>query len=480
MSNTLPGTNSSANQFTSDTFLDPYGVFMPQKRREMIYFQSEEYFSLDIFQELRMTEPVKGQQFSFFVEPKKIVNLIAAETVAAGATNAAVTFSIQQTPGILNHIYARGRETLRRKSGQQLLVVAVDTSAYTITVKAKTGGAVEAITTGEVFTIVGNASPEASSPRTPLTGVPREVYNQLQIFQEIAQGSGSIQEQATWIPIAEAEVNGQAVSKKYWFAWEISAAWDRLTNQRATAMIASKKEEYTVDFSTYTSFGSQATGTIPTTGGVIDQYVAEGNSEYYTNGSLDFTWYNGLENTLIKNFGDRENIMFSGVDFTHQNSSWIIDMFKNGAITYGAFNQSASKMADVNSGVGNSAMVDGKELAIKMGFQSFSTPTGFTWHWKNLAEFVFPDGLGALGFGYNAIVIPTQPFRTSQGNMSKVVRSRYKMLPNGGQVATGFRNSTRNSSTPNSAGDFDSIEMITEEGIEVLAPWKGLFIQPQN
>lgn len=473
-------TNDSANQFTSETFLDPYGIFMPQKRRELVYFQSEEYFSLDIFQELKMTEPVEGQTFTYFVEPKKVVNLVAAEDMASGGANNSITFEIDATAGIANGIYARGREILRRASGQQLIVLSVSVANSTITVKAKSGAAVEAVTTGEVFTIVGNASPEASNPRVPLTGVPREVSNQLQIMQEIAQASGSVQTDKTWFEVAQADSNGQLVNKKYWFAWEIAAAWDRLTNQRANTLVASKKETYT-DANLTTDFGSQSVGSIYTTGGVIDQYTAEGNNMYYTNGSLDFTWYNQLENTMIKNYGDRENIMFSGIDFTHQNSSWIIDMFKNGAITYGAFSQSASAMAkDPYTGAGDASMVSGKELAIKMGFQSFSTPTGFTWHWKSLAEFNAPDGLGALGFGFNSLVIPTQQFRTSQGKMSKVVRVRYKQLPNGGQVATGFRNSTRNSSAPNSTGDFDSIEMIVNEGVEVLTPWKGLYVQPQN
>jgi len=150
--------------------------------------------------------------------------------------------------------------------------------------------------------------------------------------------------------------------------------------------------------------------------------------------------------------------MFNGMQFTQANISWITDQMKNGAITYGAF-------------AGN------KELALKIGFNSFEI-SGYTFHWKDLAAFNNPQGLGAQGFSQRSLLIPTTPIRTSTGVMAKPVRLRYKQMQGSKMLGVGFRQSTRNNMNPTSPGDYDSVELLAEWGSELLAPWKSLDIKP--
>ena len=79
----------SANQFTTESFLDPYNIFMPQNRRELIGFQQDEYFMSEIFQQLQMTEPVEGNKWFTWVEPKKIEYLTATSSASAGGSDGA-------------------------------------------------------------------------------------------------------------------------------------------------------------------------------------------------------------------------------------------------------------------------------------------------------------------------------------------------------------------------------------------------------
>lgn len=453
-----PNVTDSANQFTTQAFLDPYGIFMPQNRRELLMFQRDEYFMTEIFQALQMTEPVEGRQWYTWVEPKKVETVIAASAASAGATDATVDIVIKTTPSIVGGVFARIGDVYRRNNGDQFLVVALNKGTATITAKPPAGTNIAAVAANETFVLMGNNYPEASDPRAPMTGKARQIQNQLQIMQEIAQASGSVQTDKTWFEVEVPSIDGVSPSTKYWFSWEIKAMYDRMMYQINNTLITGSKVSY--DVSSFTAnFGTKAQNTAYGTGGLIPQAVGEGAQLGYSAGEPSMQWFFKVINTLIANQGDKENIMFNGMQFSQANTSWVVDQFKNGAITYGAF-------------TGNS------ELAVKIGFNSFETQ-GYTFHWKDLAAFNNPDGLGAQGFTNVSFLIPTTPIKTSTGNMAKPVRMRYKQMQGNKMLATAFRYSTRNNQSPTSPGDYDSVEMIGEWGAELLAPWKSLYIYKQ-
>lgn len=448
----------SANQFTTESFLDPYNIFMPQNRRELIGFQQDEYFMSEIFQQLQMTEPVEGNKWFTWVEPKKIEYLTATSSASAGGSDgAAVDVVINATSGISGGVYARLGDVYRRSNGEELLVVAINKGTRTITFKPNNSTTISAVAAGETFVKIGTAYPEASDPSTPMTGRARQITNTLQIQQEIAQVSGSVQTDKTWFEVDTPSLDGTTVKSKYWFSWEVKAAYDRMMYSMNNTLLVGDGSTY--DISSYaTSFGSKAQSSTTTTTGLIPQIANEGGAFTYAPGEPSMNWFFKVINQLIKNQGDKENVMFNGMQFTQANISWITDQMKNGAISYGAF-------------------TGGKEMALKIGFNSFEVG-GFTFHWKDMPMFNFPQGLGEQGFSQRSILLPVTPIRTSTGSMAKPVRLRYKQVQGSKMLGVGFRQSTRNNMNPTAAGDYDSVELIADWGAELLAPWKSLDIKP--
>ena len=240
-----PNVTDSASQFTTQTFLDPYGLFMPQNRRELLQFQKDEYFMTEIFQQLQMSEPVEGRQWYTWVEPKKIETITSSASVNAGATDAAVVVAVKATPSIASGQYARVGDRYRQASnGNIYLVVAV--SGLNVTFKPSAGTNVAAIAANEVFVYVDNTYPEASDPRTPMTGKPRQIQNQLQISQEIALASGSVQGDKTWFDLPAGALGVGSLAGKYWFSWEVKAAYDRMMYAQNNTLLVGNKVSYDV------------------------------------------------------------------------------------------------------------------------------------------------------------------------------------------------------------------------------------------
>ncbi len=449
-----PNVTDSASQFTSQAFLDPYSIFMPQNRKQLLGFQNEDYFMTDIFEALQMAEPVEGKQWYTWVEPKKIETIISSAAVGAGATDTPVVVAVKATPSIASGNFARRGDRYRQASTGNIYLVET-VSALNVTFVPSAGTNVAAIAANESFVLVDNAYPEAADPRTGMTGKARQIQNQLQLIQGTALASGSVQGDKTWFDITPEM--GLGIAGKYWFSWEVKAERDRMIYQQNNTMLVGQKLTY--NLTTPANWGSKAQSTVVTTGGLISQATGEGSSLGYSAGEPSMQWFFKVINLLIANQGDKENIMFGGMQWEQANIGWMLDQFKNGAITFGSFNQDA-------------------ELAIKLGFKSFET-AGYTFHNKSLSSFNNPDGLGSQGFGANAILIPSTPIKTSTGDLAKPVRMRYKPMQGGKMMAVGFRNSTRNNSAPTSGGDYDSMELITEFGIEALAPWKMLWIYKQ-
>jgi hypothetical protein len=350
-------------------------------------------------------------------------------------------------------------ETYLRRNGEQLLVVDIVKSTRTVKFQPLNGTAISAVAANEVFVLNGTAFPEASSPMESMTGRARQYKNFLQIQQGTAKASGSVQTDKLWFDVPAVNLDGSAGTDKKWFSWEIGAERDRIIYRMNQTMITGVAGYY--DTSAYTSnFGANQQGKAITTNGMITQAINEGGLFGYTPGEPNLNWFNKLINQLIKNRADSENMLFCGMQFLQANQSWVLDQFKNGAINYGAFN-------------GN------KELALKFGFKSLEM-LDFTFHWKGFSEFDNPDGLGQLNYSQQALVLPTTPIKVVGGSMTKPMRMRYKPVQGSKMMAYGFRNSTRNNMNPNSAGDFDSVEMIAEWGMELLAPWKTLYVKPMG
>lgn len=446
-------TNGTVQQLTSENFINPFGILKPQIRRQLIGYQTENYFTDDM-EEQEMEEPAYGPTWSTFIEPKKIELITVATAFSAGTTDGLVTITI--TPSGISSLksFARARMRLRRGvNGNLMFVESVDNSAMTITVRPPTGTAIAAGAVGEIFTLIGNASPEASNGLDGYTGKPRKIDNQLQIMKGAARSSGSLTGDELWVDLEKYGAQGQG-----WFDYEILAEVARFKYQMNVSLILEEMDTLSIA----AQYGTYATNTVAITNGIVPQIRRDGKVIPYSAGEPSLQWFYKIMNTLTGQYGDKENWFYAGQELRQNNTQWIIDQFKNGAINYASFSGS-------------------KEVAISMGFSSIEIDN-FSFHQKNFDLYNMPDGLGAQGFTRNGFIIPTTPVKVvanaeggSKG-MGKPVRIRYKPMKGGQRMRIVPLDGLRTWDVPTSSDDVFTYQMIAEWGSEMLAPWKGVVI----
>jgi len=444
-------------QLTNENFINPFGILKPQIRRELLAFQNYDYFMTEILEELTMEEPVAGFEWSTFVEPKKIEPLVVSANFAAGATDAEVTISIDPSTIANNKSFARERMRVRRSSnGQILFIQTVQNGANTIKVLPKTGTAVAAGLAGETLVLISNASPEGSDGLDTYTGKARKITNQLQIIRGAARATGSVTADELWFDLSQ-----YGAEKQGWFDYEIISEVMRYMYQMNLALLLEEQDTLTVT----EQYGTFAGTTVRTTNGIIPQTKLEGKTINYNSGEPSLQWFYKIMNSLTGQYGDKENFFFQGQELKQYNTQWILDTFKNGAIQYGAFN-------------GN------KEMALNLGFDSIAID-GFTFHQKNFDLYNMPDGLGAQGYTKNGFILPTTPVKVvsdlngSSKSMGKPVRLRYKPMPGAGnsKMKISPLDGLRHRANPTSSNDVNTYDIISEMGIELLAPWKGIVVE---
>ena len=444
-------------QLTNETFLNPFGIFKPQVRRELLAFQNTDYFLTEILEELTMEEPVAGKTWDTFVEPKKVENLVVASNFSAGATNAEVTITIDPSSIANNKSFARERMRLKRQSnGQLLFVQSVQNGANTIKVLPNLGEAVAAGVAGEIFVLVSNASPEGSNGLPGYTGKATKLTNQLQIIRGTARATGSVTADELWFDLSAYEGGKQG-----WFDYEIIAEVMRYMYQMNIALLLEEQSNISVT----AQYGDFAGDVVSTTNGIIPQTKANGKTINYNSGEPSLQWFYKIMNSLTGQYGDKENFFFQGQELKQYNTQWILDAFKNGAISYGAF---AGK----------------KEMALNLGFDSIAIDD-FTFHQKNFDLYNMPDGLGAIGYTKNGFILPTSPVKVvadingTSKTMGKPVRIRYKPMPGAGNSKMKITplDGLRHRANATSSNDVNTYDIISEMGIELLAPWKGIVVE---
>lgn len=122
--------------------------------------------------------------------------------------------------------------------------------------------------------------------------------------------------------------------------------------------------------------------------------------------------FDRINRRIVKRGGEKENKWYCGFILRQQMRAYITDVMKNGAITYGAFNQN-------------------KELAVNLGFESI-TVDGITHHLKNYALFNNEKVLGAPGFPFEryAVIMPSGSGSDPiTGKKQPYMRLRYRAVP---------------------------------------------------
>jgi hypothetical protein len=144
------------------------------------------------------------------------------------------------------------------------------------------------------------------------------------------------------------------------------------------------------------------------TEGYIPSIKARGNCYNYAS-TPNIVMFDDIVRILNKSGGSRENFMFYGLSFKLKIDDELVDQFRDGAITYGAFN-------------GN------QEKAMNLEFKSIQKG-GYSFHFKDLDIFSHTEQMGKDGLEYinSAVVMPADDRTDSQTrNVTKSFCMRYK------------------------------------------------------
>lgn len=469
--------HTSSKEMTKDNWLQYHDLVAPNVDRNLHELYPKETLQLTgLFKETGRYKPTTNSSFDHYEMDRQYQLVLAEATVAAPAAGASMTITVSSA----GHGLSGKTSQIRVKDIVMFAdrtigtVIAKDTAvdgAHTFTVSPnRVADTLPGVTAGDAIAIISRAEKEGSEAGDPqISRTPSLWRGYTQIITEeykITRGAAAT---TGWIEVPK----GSELAKRIggsgwkWFMFEDKAAYDNLQKNIEFALLHGQETD---NPAIMTAIGAGTGGldaSYTTTTGLLPGIGNHGLlPTYATPGTLALSDFQDLSDLLDENEGASEYLSFAGNAMLHKKDDVITDVFKQGAVTYGAFD---------NSG----------ERAVRYGFDSFSLG-GRSWHFKKYAPFYHPGLFGGLGAGFENdwFGIPYDMKRDAKtGNMIPSICIRYRA--NGGKDAHGITpNQPQTFSTdvdmavvggfplPQSlrTGDQDwaRIRYIAEQGLEVM------------
>lgn len=319
-------------------------------------------------------------------------------TGPGGAANAGVTFTLDSsaytdigtTPhspyvatnaDIINPVRVGDLLLIKPASGSvnagsyvQAQVTSVTTTTF-VAYPTVSGTSIPAIATADEIVIFSNAFGESTGqPAGRATKVNKKTNN-LQIFKNTLQVSGSEDKVVTWV-----SVNG----KNYWYAIEEENTQKVHDNHKELGLLMGKKLTNT----TLANL-TDSTETTSITQGMIPSILAGGNTLNYSGVTgITLADFETIVKTLDKERGSQKNWLKCGINLSIDIDNKLGDRFKEGGFVYG-----------------NVTFDQAKKVALE--YDTFSIGN-YQFVKDTYAPFNDPQTFGAAGFGFpnEAMVIP--------------------------------------------------------------------------
>jgi hypothetical protein len=260
--------------------------------------------------------------------------------------------------------------------------------------------------------VLYNAHAEASGMPESLDTKVTKFVNNLQIIKakyEISATEANVQ---TWIDF-------EGPNGEKWNGWKLKGEKDtyiRYQNNKEMALLLGQKITNTT-LITALGFDGQQT---QITEGLIPSIKSQGLTLSYSSiTGLTLADVDTYIRSADKQKAARENWVYNGINLRPQWSDLLIDITKEGGVSYGAF------------GGG----VKGKDLAINLDFDAIKR-NGYTFYLKTYDVFNDLQTLGSDNFTFvdEAMIIPADEGRDPQtGDTIPSLRVRYLQAPNGSE-----------------------------------------------
>lgn len=449
---------------TNYSFVSSYDAVKEEYDPQLtIRYASERFTSLlDTFGLKKETQALEYNHF----ERDRIYPKIKATNGGAGAAGAAVTFTIDataQVPYDQNpNPYSGAANTVNSfpvRDNQIVLVkpaagsvsygnyvagitAAANPGAGTFTIQPlDAGDVIPSIATADEIIIIGDAHGEGSNQPGTLSYKSTKFTNQLQIFKDSHEITGTMDEVQLWF-----DHKGQ---RKFGIQGE-EESWINFENRKELSLMFNPG----LNNAAISNAFAAANTPISMNKGMAQSILDDGN-EYNYSGISGFTMgdFDEVVCILDKQKGSKENMMLNGLKLNGQLDRELGDRFKNGGISYGNFAMDAKKHVD-------------------LGFSTV-TVNGYSFHKKVLDAFNDLQSLGAAGYGFphEGMIIPMD--NTMDGNNKSVPSCRLRYLKGREMKTTLFDGFTQG----DNGRDVKEVRYLSHCGIETFALNRFMYIK---
>ena len=276
-----------------------------------------------------------------------------------------------------------GSGTISAKTYIWAYVKSVDTSAKTfVATPILSGDSIPAIATADEIVIFGNIHGEGSGQPKSRTSKTIKYTNNLQIVKGTYDISGTEKEMILWVNVPGP---GGETAPYYSIKGE-GDALKRHLNYIELSMLLGKKITNVTNLADVLAASDTP---IRATQGLIPELLTNGiNQTYSSITGFTLTDSKLLVKELNKQKGAKQNLFMCGIDLSMQIDEEFGDRFKEGGISYGAFQ-----------------FDEAKKVALE--FETFSQG-GYTFHKRTYDAFNDLQTLGASGFNFSkeGLILP--------------------------------------------------------------------------
>lgn len=420
---------------------------------------------LTFLQMLGQYEKVEQTTFNWH-EENRIMNPVTIKTKSTvNATTVRIVLAAEDHYDSGKYSFIRKNDRVEFKNGAQGVVIDKNTSTpgahYVDIIRVNEEyDVVAAAVIGDQLGIFSMAFEEGGGGYEE-TILPRTTpfSNKVQIFREDAKVTSSEETNKTWLEfkVPEGYPNAGEV-RGFYFAKVLADTYDRFNLKEAIGLLTND-----IDNGNVLVTGNDRPSRL--TRGFIPHVKKYANIMDYVNKPTMGTFHN-MTRIINKNYGEKQNMLLMGLDFSIGLTDFASDFAKNGSVIY---NQSNGKQMD----------------ALSLGFTTYKFPSGYEFFTKEMQSLNYADATGLAGFKYKELaILSPMDGRKDENNGGKIMKPlciRYKK-----QLGKGAQEMHKVWWTGGaSEGGTDDklvnrVHLASEKGMQVYGAKRFIYIAPSS
>jgi hypothetical protein len=454
------------NAFFNPTIDDPIVSSMELMHMPEVYNQLVGRYphqrDLDFLKDLGRMEKVAQTEYSIHEENKLMDSIvIASKSNPSGSVVRIVLDSSSHTNSGARS-YPRVYDRVEFLNGAQGLIINKNTdtpNAHYIDIQPinSTHNVVAAAVVADTVGIFSDAHEEGGEgPTEILVPTTTVLQNKVQIFRDKMSVTSSEQGNQTYVNFEFPEGHPRAGERgRFLYIKGESDMIDRFMLKRELGLLTNDINDANLIINSKV---------VRTTRGFIPHVKRYGELSDYVN-TPSMATADGWVRLINKNYGEFDNMVLMGLNFSLGFKNFGVDLLKNGAVLY---NSSTGKPMD----------------SVSLGFKTLEFSTGHRFHFKQLRALSHADTTGLAGMSYSdlAIVCPTGKIKdASTGKMMDAFAVKYKKAEGkGARDWYKIWETGGNSESGNDASLKRELHIASEEGAQVYGSKRFIYTSKKS